>query len=153
MQILMLNSILSKIVFSPIETCAIRAKSDILLAKKSTRHWGQRVIATPFTSTLTRQVWLETRRVWLDRNRAFFKALLDGRVRLGESQVRLTESKCWWKELRLHVGGSVSLTLSQEGCPSVALLAHVLIGEKIKCYLALIFAHGDTIYLYSYYCW
>ena len=81
------------------------------------------------------------------------KALLDGRVRLGESQVRLTESKCWWKELRLHIGSSVSLTLSQEGCPSVALLAHVLIGEKIKCYLALIFAHGDTIYLYSCYCW
>ena len=81
------------------------------------------------------------------------KALLDGRVRLDESQVRLAESKCWWKKLQLHVGGSVSLTLSQEGCHSVALLAHVSIGEKIKCYLALIFAHGDTIYLYSCYCW
>ena len=73
------------------------------------------------------------------------KALLDGWVRLGESQVRLAESKCWWKELRLHVGGSVSLTLSQDGYHSVVLIAHDSIGQKIKCYLALIFAHGDTI--------
>ena len=73
------------------------------------------------------------------------KALLDGRVRLGESQVRLAESKCWWKELRLHVGLSVSLTFLQEGCHSLALIAHVSIGEKIKRYLALISAHRDTI--------
>ena len=78
-------------------------------------------------------------------NSGALKALLDGRVRLGESQVRLAESKCWRKELRLHVGGSVSLTLSQDGYHSVVLIAHDSIGQKIKCYLALIFAHGDTI--------
>ena len=31
------------------------------------RHCRHRVIATPFASTLTRQVWLATCRVWLDR--------------------------------------------------------------------------------------
>ena len=75
----------------------------------------------------------------------FLKAILDGRVKLGESQVRLAESKCWRNELLLHVGLSVSLTLLQEGCHSLALIAHVSIGEKIKCYLALISTHGDTI--------
>ena len=46
---------------------------------------------------------------------------------------------------RIHDGLSVSLTFLQEGCHSLALIAHVSIGEKIKCYLALISAHGNTI--------
>ena len=37
----------------------------------------------------------------------WLKALLDSQVKLCESQVRLAESKCWRKELRLQVGLSV----------------------------------------------
>ena len=60
----MLNSILSSLRLKHVLT---ELPSDIPLAKESMRHCRQRVIATPFTSTLTRQVWLATLRVWLDR--------------------------------------------------------------------------------------
>ena len=52
-QILMLNSILSSLRLKHVLT---ELPSGIPFAKESMRHCRQRVIATPFTSTLTRQV-------------------------------------------------------------------------------------------------